>query len=128
MSKSKIQDWLVTIYDKKDNVKKAFIIKDRTEHEAEKETTFDVSKAHDWSMVRVKEELKRFCKEWGQEDQEIATNLGFDVKDDGFSELVINHDYIWVELHKVWIPENSRLYDKRDDVIVEYIKQKKTEW
>lgn len=124
--KRKTFDWLVRAYDKKDNVKTAIIIKDRTEQEAEKEATPTVTNAADWTMVKMKDELKRFCEEWGQDDQEAATNLGFDVEDDGFSELMINHDYIWVEPHNVWIPENSRLYDKSDDLVVDYIKVKKS--
>lgn len=129
--KVKTYDWLVTTYNNKDKVIGAFIVKDRTEKEAEDESIYQVSMkgVHDWTMMEMGGELERFCEEWGQDDEEAASALGFDAEDDGFSELMINHDYIWIEPHNVWVAENSRLYDKRDDVVIEYIKQKKaTSW
>jgi hypothetical protein len=126
--KTTIFDWLVRAYDKKDNVKDAVIIKQRTEHEAEKEAQPTVDKAADWTMVKMEDELKHFCEEWGQDDDELASALEVD-NDDAFTEYAINHDYIWVEPHNVWVSENSRLYDKSDDLVIEYIKQKKhTSW
>ena len=117
-----IFDWLVTVYNKKDEVKNTFLIRNCTEHEAEHEVTHDVKNSHDWSMVKMIDELKRFCKEWGQNDEELALALDLDADDDGFSEMAMNLDYVWVAKHKVWVAENNRLYDKRDDVVIEYIK------
>jgi len=67
-------------------------------------------------------DAKNFCNLWGQSDEEVATNLGFDEKDPGFSELMIGHDYIWVEKYNVWIPENNSFYTEEDDEMVQYIK------
>lgn len=114
--------WLVTTYNKKDEVKVTFIIENRTEQEAEKEALQTVKDSADWSMVKMKDELKRFCKEWGQNDNELALVLDLDADDDGFSEMAMNLDYVWVAQHRVWVAENNRLYDKRDDVAIEYIK------
>ena len=71
----------------------------------------------------TKKEIKEFCKEWGQDDTELADNLGLDVEDDGFAEMAINFDYIHVAEHNVWIPENSGLYNDRCDEIVTFIKE-----
>ncbi len=118
------QDWLVTAYGKQDKVVNSVVIKNKTEQEAEKEAfSFEVPKgAKDWTMVKMSEELERFCEEHGQTDEEAADALGFDAKDDGFSELMIGHDYVWCKQENKWVQENSRNYDKRDDVVIEYIK------
>ena len=119
-------DWFVTTYDKTSpQVLEAWIIKDRTEHEAEKEAIAAGIQDEDWSMVKMDDEIQRFAEYHGQGDKEIATNLGFDETDAGFSELMIGLDFIWIEKYEVWIAENSSLYDKRDEAVIEYIKSKK---
>lgn len=70
----------------------------------------------------TKKEIKEFCKDWGQDDDEIACNLGLDVEDDGFNEILINYDYIHIAEHNVWLPENNSLYDDRCNEIIEHIK------
>lgn len=123
--KTKTHDWLLTTYGKLDKIIEAVVIKDRLEKEAENESTnyTNVQNVKDWTLIKMMDEIHRFSKEWGQSDSKIATNLGLDEKDGSFSEMVINHDYIWLAKHNVWIPENNNLYDKRDDAIVEYIKE-----
>lgn len=122
--REKSQDWLLTIYNGRDKVIEAIIIKDRTEKEADKESrSYALAQGvKDYSLVKVSEELERFCDEYGQTDNEAADALGFDAEDDGFSELMIGHDYIWCKQENKWVQENDRNYDKRDDVVIEYIK------
>jgi hypothetical protein len=49
----KIRNWIIRCYDKNDKEIESFIIKDRTEHEAEREAESDprVLKADDWTMT-----------------------------------------------------------------------------
>lgn len=72
--------------------------------------------------IFFEKDVKNFCNLWGQSDEEVATNLGFDEKDPGFSELMIGHDYIWVEKYNVWVPENNSFYTDEDDEMIQYIK------
>ena len=46
------KDWIVRYYDKKDNLIDSFIIRDRTEHEAENEATgLMPPETEDWTMM-----------------------------------------------------------------------------
>ena len=46
-------NWIAAYYDKDDNLIKTFLIKDRTEHEAEKEAGAEMpKKCHDWSLTK----------------------------------------------------------------------------
>jgi hypothetical protein len=46
------KDWIVRYYDKKDKLISSYIIKDRTEHEAENEAMGDMTyECDDWTMV-----------------------------------------------------------------------------
>lgn len=55
MSDNKIvQNWIVRCYDKNDKIIQIIIIKDRTEHEAEREAESnpDVLNAYDWTLTK----------------------------------------------------------------------------
>lgn len=67
-------------------------------------------------------DIKNFCNLWGQSNEEAAANLGFDEKDPGFIELMMGHDYIWVEKYNVWIPDSNSFYTEEDDEMIQYIK------
>ena len=122
--KIKTFDWLLTTYGSRDKVIEAIVIKDRIEKEAENESMSYAlaQEVKDHTLVKMQDELKRFCEEWGQNDNELALALDLDADDDGFSEMAMNFDYVWIAKHRVWVSENNRLYDKRDDVVIEYIK------
>ena len=54
-------NWLVRLYDKNDKVIDKFIIKDRTEREAEREAFGEVnrnSKCEDWTMTKYSGAIK----------------------------------------------------------------------
>lgn len=80
-----------------------------------------VNESSDESIFFEKD-VKNFCNLWGQSDEEVADNLGFDEKDPGFSELMVGHDYIWVEKYNVWIPDSNSFYTEEDDEMIQYIK------
>lgn len=50
---NKIQDWRVRLYGKNGKQIRTFVIKDRTEHEAQNESFNEVndSAVHDWTML-----------------------------------------------------------------------------
>ena len=51
-------DWVVTVYDDRDEVLDFWVIEDRTEHEAEDEAMADVARiagAADWTMTEVED-------------------------------------------------------------------------
>lgn len=50
--KNNLYNWQVVAYDEKNNVIEQWIIKDRTEHEAEKEATADLPICDDWTMTK----------------------------------------------------------------------------
>lgn len=117
-------DWIFTSYDENDNINDVIVVRGRTEHEAEDELSIEANKEDnfDWTLVNLLDEIERFADEHGQTDSELATSLGEDETDPGFSELAIGLDYIWIPKHHVWVAENNALYDKRDDAVIEYIK------
>jgi len=118
-------DWLVTAYDEKDKVEEAFIIEDRTEHEAEKEAIGDgIEKAPDWTMVKVEDEVKRFIKEFGFSQKEVKDSEGFSGGSCAVSEMAINFGYVWVDKFRKWIKKNHMMYDLRDEEVVDYIREK----
>ena len=47
------KNWIVTTYDKYDKVISEWIIKNRTEHEAEHEAIADLNNCYDWSLIEV---------------------------------------------------------------------------
>lgn len=49
-----VQNWIVRCYDKNDKIIQIIIIKDRTEHEAEREAESnpDVLNAYDWTLTK----------------------------------------------------------------------------
>lgn len=117
-------DWLVTVYDKNDKVEDAFIIEDRTEHEAENEATPDVQDAADWTMVKAEDEVKRFIKEFGFSQKEVKESEGLSGGSCAVSEMAINFGYVWVDKFRKWIKKDHMMYDLRDEEVVDYIREK----
>jgi hypothetical protein len=122
--KRKTFDWLVTAYDKNDKVEEVFIIKDRTEHEAENEASADVGNFPDWTMVKAENEVKRFIKEFGYTHKEAKNLEGFSGGASAESECLINVGYVWVDKFRKWINKNNSSYDLRDGEVVDYIRKK----
>jgi len=120
-----ITNWLVTTYDKKDNVKEAFIVKGRTEGEAERESLGYGSflECADWTMVKVEDEIKRFVKEHGMSQTAVKRLEGFKGGTDAVSEMAINFGYVWIEKSKKWINKNNSNFDERDEVVLNYIRE-----
>jgi len=47
-----MENWIVRYYDKRDNLIESFLIKDRTEHEAENEAMAQMpDKCEDWTLT-----------------------------------------------------------------------------
>lgn len=120
----KTEDWLATAYNKNDKVRGAIIIKSRTEHEAEKEAMGYplIRNAADWTMVKAKDEVKRFMDEHGLKQKEVKDIEGFHGGTVAVSEMAINFGYVWVEKFKKWVNKNNSNYDERDEVVLNYIR------
>lgn len=122
----KIFDWLVTAYNKNDKVRGAIIISDRTEHEAEQEASAIplVANAADWTMVKTEDEIKRFMKEFGTSQTKLKEIEGLRGDSCAVSEMLINFGYVWVDKFKKWVNKNNSNYDERDEVVLNFIRQK----
>ena len=117
-------DWLVTAYDENDKPEEVFVIKDRTEQEAEKEATPDVKDFPDWTMVKAEDEVKRFIKEFGFSQKEVKDSEVFRGSSCAVSEMAINFGYVWVDKFRKWIKKDHMMYDLRDEEVVDYIREK----
>lgn len=123
--KRKTFDWIVTCYDKNNKVEEAFVIKDRTEQEAEKEAQGSgVNQFDDWTMVKLDDEVKRFMKEWGSSQKEVKDVEGFSGSASAVSEMAINFGYVWVEKFRKWVNKDNSSYDQRDEEVLSYIREK----
>ena len=123
--KRKTFDWIVTCYDKNNKVEEAFVIKDRTEQEAEKEAQGSgVNQFDDWTMVKLDDEVKRFMKQWGSSQKEVKAVEGFAGSASAVSEMAINFGYVWVEKFRKWVNKNNSFYDQRDEEVLSYIREK----
>ena len=63
-------------------------------------------------------EVQEFKDEWGQDDEEINSNL--DLEDDSTDYLM--GDYFWLEAEKQWYPKCSSMYSEREQAIADYLK------
>ena len=59
--------------------------------------------------------IKEFITEWGQSNEEVCTELGYDEDDDGSDEMLIGDGYIWFERYQKWFPKSSSMYDQEDE-------------
>lgn len=66
--------------------------------------------------------ITEFITEWGQSNEEVCTELGYDEDDDGSDEMLIGDGYIWFERYQKWFPKSSSMYDQEDEKILEYLK------
>lgn len=123
--KRKTFDWIVTCYDKNNKVEEAFVIKDRTEQEAEKEAQGSgINQFDDWTMVKLDDEVKRFMKQWGSSQKEVKDVEGFSGSASAVSEMAINFGYVWVEKFRKWVNKDNSSYDQRDEEVLSYIREK----
>ena len=58
-----------------------------------------------------------FIKTFGQSDEEIALALNLDEKDSGFSEVLINLGYVWIEKHSVWINKDTDFSEEEETLL-----------
>ncbi len=121
-----IFEWLIIAYDKNNKVKGAFLIKDRTENEANKEALSwpAIKNSNDWTMVKTEDEVKRFIKEFGMSQTAVKKLEGFNGDSGAVAEMAINFGYVWVDTFKKWINKNNSNYDERDEVVLNYIRDK----
>lgn len=118
-------DWLVVSYNKFDEVMDAFVIEERTEHEASKEAEADIpKKASDWTLNKMEVEVKQFVKVWGQSQTDLKSLEGLKGDSCAVSEMLINFGYVWVEKYKKWFAKNNSSYTKREETILAYIRKK----
>ncbi|MCX6164453.1 MAG: hypothetical protein NTU73_06265 [Ignavibacteriae bacterium] len=62
-----------------------------------------------------------FADKYGQTDKELATALGEDETDSGFSELMINLGYFWSELYERWFLKTNSAYTKEEQELADYL-------
>ena len=119
-------DWIVTGYDEDDNAKVAFIIKNRTESQADKEASSepDIKASNDWTMMKMDDEVKRFIGEFGMSQKEVKEAEGFRGSSCAVSEMAINFGYVWIDKFKKWLNKNNSCYDIRDEEVLNYIRKK----
>jgi len=61
---------------------------------------------------------EEFIYKWGQSDEEIASELGYDIEE--LTEL-LQGDYYWLPDYQVWIPSSCSLYTAEDEEMVDQI-------
>ena len=124
--KTKTFDWLLTTYGRTDKVIEAIIIEERTEQEAESESWSYVieQKVKDHTIVKLQDEVKRFIEEYGLKHKEAKNLEGFSGGISAESEGLINVGYVWVDKFKKWLNKNNSSYDERDEVVLDYIREK----
>lgn len=62
-------------------------------------------------------DVENFIDDWGQTDDEICAELGYDPDDDGSWEMIIGDGYFWSTQNKKWFPKTSSLYNEMDQEI-----------
>jgi hypothetical protein len=67
-------------------------------------------------------EIEDYVDEWGQTNDEICSELGYDEDDEGSDEMLIGDGYFWLERYQKWFPKCSSLYSEREEKISEYIR------
>ena len=64
--------------------------------------------------------IKSFISEWGQSDETIKSELGYD-KDDDVDDILME-DYFWYDKESVWIPKSSSLYSDKEQVLADKLR------
>ncbi len=125
-TKTTQEDWLLTTYGKADKVIEAIVIEDRTEQEAQNESFnyVNAKEVIDHSLVKMKDEVKRFMDEYGNKHKAAKDIEGFVGGTSAESECLINVGYVWVDKFKKWINKNNSNYDVRDEEVLDYIREK----
>lgn len=67
----------------------------------------------------MKSKVQKFIDEWGQTDEEICLNLGYDFEE---SEDLLMVDYFYDFVSNVWLPKVSSLYTKQEQKIANDLK------
>ncbi len=104
------EGFVVDVYNQSENVNTMAI------WEAEDLTPED-DNPENFSMA----EIEDYVEEWGQTNDEICSELGYDEDDDGTDEMLIGDGYFWLEKYQKWFPKCNSLYSEREDKISEYI-------
>jgi hypothetical protein len=65
-------------------------------------------------------EIEDFIDEWGQTQDEICEELGYD--DDGANEMIIGDGYVWLEKYQKWFPKCSSMYSAREQAIIDFLR------
>jgi len=73
----------------------------------------------DYDPTPTPSEIKEFLSEWGQSNDEITSNLGYD--EEGSDDLLVD-DYFWFEETEQWYPKDCSSYSEREQEIADYLR------
>jgi len=68
------------------------------------------------------QEIKNFRDNWGQEEDTICAELGYEYGDDGVGEMLMGDGYFWDDETCLWFPTSSSMYNKREQEIADHIR------
>jgi len=66
-------------------------------------------------------EIKAYLKEWGQKQGEITANLGYP-RSHAESDDLLMEDYFFLEGKKQWYPKITRMYNEKEQLIADYVR------
>ena len=72
----------------------------------------------DFSQIEIDE----FKERWGQEEEEICSELGYEYGNDGISELLMSDGYFWDDESCQWFPRSSSMYSEKEQKIADFIR------
>ncbi len=67
----------------------------------------------------MKSQVEKFVEDWGQTQEEICSNLGYDIEE---SDDLLMIDYFYDVLDNVWLPKISSLYSKKEQKISDQLR------
>jgi hypothetical protein len=67
----------------------------------------------------MKSQVEKFVEDWGQTQEEICSNLGYDIEE---SDDLLIIDYFYDVLDNVWLPKISSLYSKKEQKISDQLR------